>query len=199
MASGNHIQIEDFETIMLTFGPDKDRIIRLLQAKTRMLEAALEVQKAKQYSEACEDDFITCERAAMLGIDLKEDIKLFENYRTPTKRAVDNIGDIFGLRADKNGELMTMTEEETVVAAKDLPDDDPYVECEGGFKYKNIDMTPAKEPTKVTLDDGPYPFNLGKDGPEEVHIIIDKEVYDFDVPKNLESENFVTIRAKKRG
>jgi len=125
------INMAEYDVLVVSRDPesDKNRMIKLLQAKTRMIEAALEKQKAEQYAKDCEDDYNTYFNANLLGIDLKEDIK----------------------------------------------------------------------PTKVTLCDGPSLLNLGKYGPDEVHIIIDKEVYEFDIPKNLESENYVTIRAKKRG
>src|SRR6266508_4270550 len=125
------INMAEYDVLVVFCDPesDKNRMIKLLQAKTRMIEAALEKQKAEQYAKDCEDYYNTYFNANLLGIDLKEDIK----------------------------------------------------------------------PTKVTLCDGPSPLNLGKYGPDEVHIIIDKEVYEFDIPKNLESENYVTIRAKKRG
>lgn len=198
---------------------EKDRVIRLLKAKTRMLEAAIEKEKAIQYLKDCEDDYVTYERALMQGIDLKEDIKLFENYRSKgscvkvddvipmfadaAKNAKDSIqstsmwDQLFGLKADENGELVTIEEKDVIIATKDLSmdgyeilDTTPTKVTLGGDKKEGLPLVGTNEVHSIVFE---------PNGPDEIDIKVNKQDCDITFPKDSETETHVVIRIKKRG
>lgn len=167
----------------------KDKVIKLLQAKVRMLEQSMKAEVNRYEMEQAAED-----RKFFLDYRADGVRKISDAQREVAKRATDNIDDVdldkylrkkmaqnLGLACDENGYLITMTEEETVVAAKDLPPDG----------YEMLDMTPVEPiPTKVTLDEN---------GPDEMHIIVDKRYYEILMPKVDETETHLLIKAKKRG
>lgn len=179
---GGYVHFDGIEMIANLERPgERDRIIRLLQAKTRMLEAALEKSRAEAHAKNCEDDYMTYHRALLQGVDLRDDIKLFENYRT-------------------------VTEEETVREAKDLPDDDPYAEPTKvtlvESQYEDLDMTPVrerKEGLPIAGTNEVHPVVFDSEGLDEVDIKVNKQDCDILFPKELETETHVIIRIKKRG
>lgn len=212
------------ETIVEEFGGN-DRVIKLLQAKVRLLEQTMREQQKEAWIRETTEDYITSERARILGINLLEDIKLYDNlddqklfldYRSvksykpedpipvticgPTDEELDRqtrllMAENLGLECDENGFLKVATMDEVSGV---LPDDDSYVAIEA---ISDIETDKDGNLTKVTLagESDPYPLVLDQHGPDWVHVKVDKNVYDITFPKELETEGQVIIEVKKRG
>jgi hypothetical protein len=142
-------------------------------------------------------------------------------------------GQLFGLKADENGEIplieekdtvmtakecsifddspyeeldMTPVEEPTkvtlpeqinkeVVAAKDLPDDDPYVECEGGFKYRD-DYKPAKVTLAKEINELMDHLTMPAERVGNVCIVLNKRTHKIVYSNETEESVTITIERK---
>lgn len=198
----------------------KERVIKLLQAKVRMLEQTIIAEHNRYEYEQAEEDrkfFLEYRADGVNKIsdaqrEMLEKVNVVDNIdermayaaKCAADAAKKNVFDrnamfdqLFGLKTDASGEIPLIEEKDTIVSAKDLPDDDPW--ARENFNSDPIsDMVKSK--TKVTLADDINreldQLSLPVERIGNVCIVVNKRTHD--IVYSNETEDTVTITFERK-
>jgi hypothetical protein len=188
----------------------KTKVIELLQAKVRMLEQKLIADMNRYETEQAEED-----RKFFLDYRADGERKISDAQREVAKNASDNIDDrmayaaecaakaakknvfdrnvmfdqLFGLKADENGELVTVEEKDTVMSAKECSifDETPF---------EDIDMTPTKVTLAEDINKELDQLSMPVERMGNVGIVVNKRTHN--IVYSNETEDTVTITFERK-
>lgn len=186
----------------------KSKVIELLQAKVRMLEQTLIAEHNRYEYEQAEEDrkFFLDYRAdgvrkcsdaqreeADRAIERIDQVLPYRGFeQSITKNLFDRnvmFDQLFGLKADENGELVTVEEKDTVMSAKECSifDETPF---------EDIDMTPTKVTLAEDINKELDQLSMPVERMGNVCIVVNKRTHN--IVYSNETEDTVTITFERK-